>query len=158
MLIALDIAIILKVNRKSQMPTFFQVSSTPWVDQCVVLVTFLPWILIISWKVFLFLWVLEEVLLDHRSDFQGHRKKTASSLEPGTLTGGQMGTPLISWNYFKPSKLIPIWKFLDVLNTQTTMGWWKEKVTSYFHGITLMGFSLDITMSKLKFKNLMRSP
>ena len=32
-------------------------------------------------------------------------------------------------------KLMPIWKFLDVPSAQTTLGWWKEKVTNCFRGI-----------------------
>ena len=54
----------------------------------------------------------------------------------------------------KPLKPILIRRFLDVLNTQTTMGLWKEKGANWFYGINLMGFSFDIILSKLKFKNL----
>ena len=57
----------------------------------------------------------------------------------------------------KPLKLILICKFLDVLNTQTTMGLWKEKVANWFSGINQMGFSFDMIMSKMKFKNLTKS-
>lgn len=56
----------------------------------------------------------------------------------------------------KPLKPILICKFLDVLDTQTTRGLQKEKVAHRFYGINLMEFSFDITLSKLKFKNLLK--
>jgi hypothetical protein len=37
-------------------------------------------------------------------------------------------------------KLILIWRFLDALNTQTTVKLLIEKVTNCFYGIILMGF------------------
>lgn len=80
-------------------------------------------------KILAFLWVLAEGFLAPRHDCQGPGEETT---RPNSWQSEQL-----CWvpETTEPLKLTPIWKFLDVPSAQTTMGWWKEKVTNCFHGV-----------------------
>ena len=94
-------------------------------------------------KILVFLWVLAEGFLGPRHDFQGPGEETT---RPNSWQSEQL-----CWvpETTEPSKLTPIWKFLDVPSAQTTMGWWKEKVTNCFRGIFTGHYKEQVEIQEL---------